>query len=135
MKSYLIILIAIALGLITGFTHWEILLKAADVVSTLFMNFLRFIAAPIVFLSIFSTLLGMSGFGEMRTLGRRVFTYTILTTVIAASTALALFLLIDPANSFDLWRRMGRLFDPASLIYFVLHQYHPLKLSPGLSRK
>lgn len=99
MKSYVYILLAIALGVATGFSHLEMALQAANMVSTLFMNFLQFIAAPIVFLSIFSTLLGMSGFGEMKTLGRRVFTYTILTTIVAAASALALFLLIDPARA------------------------------------
>lgn len=99
MKSSALILLAVLLGLLSGFSHWEILLKAADVLSTLFMNFLRAIASPIVFLSIFSTLLGMGGFGETKNLGKRVFTYTILTTVAAASTALGLFLLVDPARA------------------------------------
>lgn len=98
MKSSLFILLAILAGVLSGMTHWEVLLKTADTLSTLFMNFLRCIAAPIVFLSIFSTLLGMKGFGEMRTLGKKVFSYTLLTTLIAASIALALFLLIQPAN-------------------------------------
>lgn len=98
MKSYLLILLAISLGIVSGLTHGEIVLKAAELTSTLFMNFLQFIAAPIVFLSIFSTLSGMGGFGEMRTLGRRVVSYTVLTTLLAASIALSLFQILHPAE-------------------------------------
>ncbi len=98
-KSSLYLLLAILLGALSGLSNWSPALHLAEGVSTLFMNFLKFISAPLVFLSIFSTLSGMTGFGEMRTLGRRVFSYTILTTLLAATTALCLFLLIDPARS------------------------------------
>ena len=97
-KSYLFVFLAIVVGIFSGFTHHSLVLKGAETVSILFMNFLQFIAAPIVFLAIFSTLLGMKGFCEMRILGRRVFTYTVLTSVIAATIALMLFLIIDPAR-------------------------------------
>ena len=97
-RSYLFIFLAILAGVLSGLTNHSIVLKGAETISVLFMNFLQMIAAPIVFLSIFSTLLGMKGFGEMRTLGRRVFTYTALTSVIAATIALALFLIVDPAR-------------------------------------
>ena len=98
MKSYLILILAILIGVISGVSQFELILKAAEVISTLFMNFLKFIAAPIVFLSIFSTLLGLSGFGEMTNLGKKVFTYTLLTTLLAATVALLLFQLIDPSQ-------------------------------------
>ncbi|MFA6118997.1 MAG: dicarboxylate/amino acid:cation symporter [Parachlamydiales bacterium] len=98
-KSYLLIFIAILLGIITGFLHFEFILKTAETIAALFMNFLKFIASPIVFLAIFSTLLGMPSFGEMKTLGRKIFTYTILTTVIAATIALILYIIINPSNN------------------------------------
>jgi Na+/H+-dicarboxylate symporter len=98
MKSYLILLAAIVLGVITGLIQWAPLLSIADSIATLFLNFLRLIVAPIVFLSIFSTLLTMRGFEEMRTLGRKVLTYTVLTTIASATIALLLFLLINPVR-------------------------------------
>lgn len=98
MKSSLLIFFAILAGILSGATHWDLLLKAADLLSTLFMNFLKFVSAPIVFLSIFSTLLGMNGFGEMKSLGKKVFSYTLFTTLMAATVALVLFLAIDPAQ-------------------------------------
>lgn len=98
-KSYIFILLAIALGAFTGYLHQPILIKIAQTLSSLMMNFLQLIAAPLVFLSIFSTLLGISSFGEMKNLGRKVLTYTIFTTLLAAAVALGLFLLIDPAKN------------------------------------
>lgn len=98
MKSPVFIFFAILVGIATGLSQWDVFLSLADLVSTLFMNFLKLIAAPIVFLSIFSTLLGMNSFHEMKVLGRKVFTYTLLTTLIAASVALFLFVVINPAQ-------------------------------------
>lgn len=97
-RSYIFILAAIALGVITALSGQEILLKGADAVATLFMNFLKMIAAPIVFLSITSTLSGMRAFQELRLLGKKVFGYTLLTTLLATAVALFLFLLIDPVS-------------------------------------
>jgi Na+/H+-dicarboxylate symporter len=97
-KSHLFILIAIFIGIMTGLIHQEMIFKSAEITATLFTNFLKFIAAPIVFLSIFSTLLGMNGLGEMKVLGKRIFAYTVLTTALAASIALILFILINPVN-------------------------------------
>ena len=98
-KSYFFILLAIALGTCTGSLHQPILIKIAQTLSSLMMNFLQLIAAPLVFLSIFSTLLGIGSFGEMKTLGRKVLTYTIFTTLLAAAVALGVFLLVDPAKN------------------------------------
>ncbi len=98
-KSFLYILSAILLGVLAGWAKQEVVIAIAKAISSLFMNFLKMIAGPIVFLSIFSTLLGMSGFGEMKTLGKRVFVYTLLTTLIAATLALVLFVIVNPADT------------------------------------
>lgn len=98
-RSYLLIATALIAGLISGLLHLEFLLKGAEAISSLFINFLKLVAAPIVFLSITSTLSGMKGFDEMKKLGKKVFFYTLLTTVVATVTALVLFLVIDPVKS------------------------------------
>ena len=98
-NSYIFIFAAILFGIFTGLLHQPIILQTAEVVSLLLTNLLKFITAPIIFLSIFSTLLGMNGFGEMKILGRRIFKYTIITTLLAASTALILFILLKPGSS------------------------------------
>lgn len=97
-RSHLFIFLALFLGVLSGLSSLPILIKGAEAISTMLMNFLRFIAAPIIFLSVFSTLLGFKNFGEMRTIASKVFKYTLLTTIIAATVALVLFLLIHPTK-------------------------------------
>jgi len=97
-KSYIFIFIALFAGILSGLAKQEIVFKAADAASLVFMNFLKLVAAPIVFLSILSTFLGMRGFQEMRILGKKVLSYTILTTVISTLMALLLFVIIDPVK-------------------------------------
>lgn len=95
-RSYLVVLIAIVLGVATGLWKQKFLLAVAGVISTLFLNYLSMIAAPIVLLAILSTLLGMPGFHHMKTLGKKVITYTLLTTFLAATIALFVFLALNP---------------------------------------
>ncbi len=98
-RFYFILVIAIALGIGTGFYGSLTIFQMAEVVSTLFLNFLSMIAAPIVLLAILSTLLNMQGFEQMKSLGRKVIGYTLLTTTLASLVALAFFLLLDPVAS------------------------------------
>src|SRR5260221_10552102 len=97
-KSTLYLFIALTAGILTALVQSEILFQAAQAVASVFTNILKLLAAPIVFLSILSTLLGMKGFQEMRSLGKKVLSYTVLTTVIATLIALTLFLLIQPVR-------------------------------------
>lgn len=97
-KSTLYLFIALAAGFLTALVESEILFQAAQAVASVFTNILKLLAAPIVFLSILSTLLGMKGFQEMRSLGKKVLSYTVLTTVIATLIALTLFLIIQPVR-------------------------------------
>ena len=72
---------------------------AAQVLTKLFMNALRLVSLPIIFLSVASTICGMETIAELRTLGRRVASYTLATTVAAAAVALTLYLWLDPAGA------------------------------------
>jgi Na+/H+-dicarboxylate symporter len=94
-----ITMISIFIGVLSGLIGFAPMILIAEAISTLFMNFLRLIAAPIVFLAIVATISNMQGFSEMKNLGRRVFSYTLLTTLLAATTALILFLIVDPAKN------------------------------------
>lgn len=98
-QSPIIVLAAMALGALTGYSEIAGLTEAANFTSEIFINLLKLISLPIIFLSITSTLSGMKDFSEMKLLGRKVFTYTLGTTLIAASLALALFMVIDPAQT------------------------------------
>ena len=98
-RYYVILFVSILLGLGTGFLNQKILITAAEIVSTLFLNYLSMIAAPIVLLAILSTLLNMRGFEQIKSLGRKAITYTLITTVLASVVALGFFLVMDPVSS------------------------------------
>lgn len=97
-KSLLFLLGSIFLGIITGLFGQEMLLKGAEITADLFMNFLKLLSIPIIFLSITSTLSGMKSQLEISSLGKRVFTYTLLTTIVAATVGLILFFIIQPSD-------------------------------------
>lgn len=90
---------AMGLGLLTGALELPFFQGVAQTASELFLRLLKLISLPIIFLSITSTISGMKDFKEMRRLGRKVLTYTIGTTVVAAAIALVLFLLINPVKT------------------------------------
>jgi len=86
------------LGVWCGYVHNPLIIKLATGVSEVFVNFLQLISLPIVFLSIVSTLSNMQSIQEMRTIGKKIVSYTVLTTLIAASVALFLFRWINPLS-------------------------------------
>ncbi len=90
---------AIIVGLLTGWSDIPFLNSSATVISDLFLRVLKLISLPIIFLAIAATVSGMTDFQEMRRMGRKVLTYTVGTTIVAASIALTLFLLINPARN------------------------------------
>ncbi len=85
-------------GLLIGYWDHQKVMGAVQAISEIFINLLKLISLPIIFLSIVSTACGMESVAEIKKLGRRVIRYTLLTTVVAASVALALFVLIQPVR-------------------------------------
>ena len=100
--SNISILIAIALGLFFGFLRNESVYQVATFITTIFIRLLKLIGIPIVFLSLVSNIAGMKSFKEMKILGRKIFSYAVLTTIIAATIALILFLIIKPSHAGNL---------------------------------
>ncbi|MEI8125275.1 MAG: dicarboxylate/amino acid:cation symporter [Parachlamydiaceae bacterium] len=92
------ILLATTLGLLAGYLNIPAIDLAANVTSEIFINLLKLVSLPIIFLSIVSTASGMDSISEIKSLGKRTIKYTLLTTIIAASVALILFVLINPAS-------------------------------------
>ena len=90
------IFIALGLGVFAGLVGGEGTYAVCTNISTIYINFLKLVSTPLIFLSICSTLSGISGFKEVRTLGTRVMGYTVGTTLIAAAIGLVLYLLIHP---------------------------------------
>lgn len=92
------IALATGLGLLAGYLNLPQVYLAANAVSEVFINLLKLVSLPIIFLSIVSTASSMESISEIKSLGKRVIKYTLLTTVIAATVALGLFVLIDPVS-------------------------------------
>lgn len=92
------LLLALLLGGTLGYFEPSFLTPVIDLVVELFTNTLRLISLPIIFFSILATLTNMSGGKEARRLVKTVFKYTLLTTLIAASLALLLFMIINPSH-------------------------------------
>ncbi len=93
------IALATVLGLLGGYLNLPLIDATAGTVSEVFINLLKLVSLPIIFLSIVSTASGMESVSEIKSLGKRVIKYTLLTTVIAASVALVLFVVIDPVST------------------------------------
>lgn len=93
------IALATILGILAGYLNISAIDTIANTVSEVFINLLKLVSLPIIFLSIVSTASGMESVSEIKSLGKRVIKYTLLTTVIAAAVALVLFVLIDPVSS------------------------------------
>jgi len=100
--SNLSILIAIVLGILLGLLNNPFILQVSTVVTSIFLKLLKLIGVPIVFLSLVSNIAGMKSFHEMKTLGRKIFGYAVITTIVAATIALILFVIINPSHSTDL---------------------------------
>ena len=90
--------VALVLGLAAGFYGSPAVFSTAEVVSQIFINLLKLVSLPIIFLSIVSTALGMESTQEIKTIGFRVVKYTLLTTLLAASVALLIYVFVHPVQ-------------------------------------
>lgn len=93
------IALATILGLLAGYCNISAIDAVAGTVSEVFINLLKLVSLPIIFLSIVSTASGMESIREIKTLGKKVIKYTLLTTVIAAGIALVIFVAVDPVRT------------------------------------
>ncbi|MBJ7449121.1 MAG: dicarboxylate/amino acid:cation symporter [Parachlamydiales bacterium] len=95
----LLLAVGLLIGGFAGITSFAWVEMTSQAIADLFIHFLKLISLPLIFLSIISTLSGMSNLKEMNNLGKRVFGYTLLTTLLAATSALVLFQVIQPVAS------------------------------------
>jgi Na+/H+-dicarboxylate symporter len=89
---------ALVLGVLTGLYPIPFIMAVANTVATIFVNLLKLISLPLIFLGVVGTLTQMQSITELRSLGGKVLKYTLLTTVTAASIGLALFLTLNHVN-------------------------------------
>lgn len=95
-----LILFAFILAAICAYFQITHLSVVSHFISVLFMKTLKLICLPMIFLSVIYSICGMKSFNEMKNMGKKIFFYTLLTTFLAASIALILFLLIKPSYTF-----------------------------------
>lgn len=98
-NSNIAILLGLTLGIFSGYLDYPLLNQSADVTSKIFINLLKLVSAPIIFLSILATVSGMNNIKEFKHISKKLIKYTCLTTYIAAVIAFLLYLILDPANS------------------------------------
>lgn len=92
------ILLSLLLAVFCYFIAPKISLPIADFISDLFIRFLKLLSLPVIFLSIFTTLINITNLEQARKALKKVLKYTILTTLISASIGLLLFVIIWPVN-------------------------------------
>ncbi|MGE3320246.1 MAG: dicarboxylate/amino acid:cation symporter [Candidatus Berkiella sp.] len=94
-RGYWQILVAILLAILAGVWQQPLILKCADLVSEIFVRLLKLISLPMISLSLLATI---SSVGEhsLSRMGKRIVSYTILTTVIAATIALLMYAFMQP---------------------------------------
>jgi Na+/H+-dicarboxylate symporter len=98
-RKTVILYLAILTGALLGFSGNAICQSCAEVISSLFINMLKLVSLPLIFLSILSTATSMKDVGQVKALGGKVLKYTLLTTIVAAALALGVFVSIDPVIS------------------------------------
>lgn len=98
-KGNWFVLLAVVVGAAAGLWGHPVIIELASVISQVFVNFLKLVSLPIIFLSIVSTASGMEGLSEIKFIGKKVLFYTLLTTLIAATVAMVLFTTVDPVQS------------------------------------
>lgn len=90
--------LAIVAGLVNGFYGSELWIQSGEFISTIFIRLFRFIAVPIIAVSIIATLSQIYRSTESGRIFRHCIFYTLLTTILAATLAAVLFEFFAPAN-------------------------------------
>jgi Na+/H+-dicarboxylate symporter len=99
MRTFLLYSVAIVLGLVAGFYSWGPVVVFSTVVSDIFMNLLRLVSLPIIFLAITNVATSVEHPETIKKIGIRVIGYTLLTTLLAATSALIIFLVVNPVQN------------------------------------
>ncbi len=116
LNTNILLALAVFFGALSFFFPNPIVYSVADVISDLFIRLLNLVSLPIIFLSIVSTASSMESIHELKSMGGRVVKYTLMTTLLAASVALGLFLIINPTQGSIPTAEM--VIDPNSHSYF-----------------
>lgn len=87
---------AIILGMLSGFYGNESLQHLSQYISNLFIHMFRLLGAPIIAVSLITTLSSFSN-QDLSLAGRKTIFYTITTTIIAALISMTLYMVVQPS--------------------------------------
>ena len=91
-------LIAIVLGIVNGIWGSSATQSFADFIATMFIRLFKFVAIPIIAVSIISTLSSISKSRSSGRIFRHTIFYTLFTTILAATLAAILYEVFSPRN-------------------------------------
>ena len=92
----IITLFALISGAIAGFLPFPLFFSCTKEITILFTNLLKSLSIPMIFLAIVSTITQMDNVASIAMLMKKIVKYTLLTTTIAATVGLLLFLFVHP---------------------------------------
>ncbi|MDB1135714.1 dicarboxylate/amino acid:cation symporter [Candidatus Anaplasma sp. TIGMIC] len=102
MFRFFLIFLAVGLAFLTKHFDVHVLKEIAQVTTTLFMNLLKLVGIPMIFLSVVSTFSSFSKPRDAKRLIGSTLFYTLLTTFVAAAVGLAIYLIISPSRGVEL---------------------------------
>ncbi len=91
-------MLAILLGLISGYLNILPLVHVGEIITDNFIKIFKFISLPIISLSIIVTLSGFRENAHFKAIGKKTLYYTISTTLMAATVTAFLYYFISPSN-------------------------------------
>ena len=91
-------IVALLLGAMIGLLGFATINNIVDFVATAFTRMFSFLAVPVIALSLINTLASLNHCDNGKLIFRYTIFYTLLTTILAACVAAALFILIAPTN-------------------------------------
>jgi Na+/H+-dicarboxylate symporter len=97
-KSVYIMIISLFLGLLFGYLDINFIFVASKYLVDVFINLLKFISLPVIFLSICTSINKLFKNGNLSNILVKTVTYTVITTLISAFIAMVVYLLIEPAT-------------------------------------
>ena len=112
-------LLAVFAGAICYFFPIPFVLSLANTISELFLNMLKLISLPMIFLAIVSTLTQMKSLKEAGWLLKKILKYTLITTLISAAIGLTLFTTLRPTDPPTTIEPLTRVNAPGSYLSFL----------------
>lgn len=97
-RTALLYISAVLLGVAAGCLGSTEIKTLTDFVATVFTRLFKFISVPIIAVSIITTLAAFSNSAESGRIFKRTISYTLITTVLSATVAACVFLVLAPSN-------------------------------------